>query len=484
MPFGVSVSSGDAPAFSRLTDRQVHDIHFASLEILERIGLRMHDERALATMKAAGAAISDGNLVRIPSHLIDWAIRTAPKRIVLCDREGRGALNLQGSNSYFGAGSDCPHILDHRDGTRRQGRLSDVVDGMRICDALPNVDFVMSMFIPFDVPVPVSDRFQMEAMLTHTAKPVVFVTHDLAGCQDAVEMAEIVAGGPEALRANPHVCCFINFDAPLRHNREALQKVMFMAERGLPSIYSGSLTTRGVLTPSPMAGHVALVNAAQLAGLLLAQLTREGAPVIACRTAGGGFDMRTLAPLYASPEARGYRGDLAHYYGLPSFGMAGCSDSKLPDEQALAEAALTILIDSLEGANLIHDVGYLESGLTGSLEMLTMCDEVIGWTRRFMTPAAVNADTLALDLMHEVGPDGQYLDTAHTLRHCRQEWYPTLMDRRSHRDWLAAGGKTYRERARDRVGEMLAGEPSAVLDAPTRAGIRAVVERAACRSGV
>lgn len=467
--------------FRRLSDAQLQQIHWASLEIMERTGMRIYDERAISLLKKAGASVSDGNRVRIPEQLVEWAIRTVPKRITMYDRQGHKAMALQGYNSYYGPGSDCPNIIDHRTGMRRQAALSDIVDGMRVCDYLPNIDFVMSMFIPFDVPVPVSDRYQMEAMLLHTTKPIVFVTHDLEGCQDAVEMAEIVAGGAEALQATPFVCCFINCDAPLRHNREAVQKAMFMAEKGLPSVYASSITTRGVLTPVTMAGALALSNAGQLCGLVLAQLVREGAPMIWCRTGGGGLDMRTLVPLYASPETRGFRGDLAHYYGVPTFGMSGCSDAKLPDEQAIAEASLTLLIDTLEGANLIHDVGYLESGLTGSLEELVMCDEVIGWIKRFMAPAEVNEETLALDLIHTVGPDGQYLDTEHTFRHYREEWYPKLMDRHNYADWMAAGGTSFRQRAKEKVEHILAKHRAPELDEQSKRRIRSIVERAQAR---
>jgi trimethylamine--corrinoid protein Co-methyltransferase len=469
--------------FRRLSEGDLQKIHLASLEILERTGLRLHDEEAISLLKGAGAPVSDGNLVRVPSHLVDWAIRTAPKRIVLFDRSGDRALALQGSESYYGVGSDCLNVLDHRTHERRRAVLSDVSDGMRVCDALLNIDFVMSMFIPSDVPTGISDRHQMEAMLLNTSKPIVFVTHDLAGCRDVVEMAEAVAGGAKALQTNPQICGFLNFSAPLVHNEEALQKLLFLAEKGLPVIYAGSLTTRGGLTPVTMAGHVALVNAGQLAGLVLAQLKRAGTPVICCRTGGGGIDMRTMASLYASPEARGFRGDLAHYYGLPSFGMAGCSDSKVPDHQALMEASLTLLIDTLVGSNLIHDIGYLESGRTGSLELVVMCDEVIGWIKRFTEPSAVNDETLALDLIHELGPGGQYLDTDHTFRHFAEEWYPELVDRGYYEEWAAAGKKTFREKARQRVEELLKSPTGPDLGADLRHQIHAIIERAKERGG-
>ena len=169
------------PFFRQLSNDQLEAIHVASLAILERTGARFYEERALQFFRKAGARVSDGNRVRIPSHLVEWALRTAPKHITLCDRGGKPAVFLGGRTSHFGPGSDCLNILDHRTGERRQSRLDDVVDGITMCDSLPNIDFVMSMFLPWDVPPAVADRYQMEVMLTHTTKPIVFVTEDLPG---------------------------------------------------------------------------------------------------------------------------------------------------------------------------------------------------------------------------------------------------------------------------------------------------------------
>jgi len=473
---GGDVTQIGTPLFRRLSEEQLEAIHFASLEIAERVGMRFYDDEALSLFKKAGASISDGNLVRIPSQLMEWGIRTAPKRIVLCNRNGKPAMALEGRNSYFGTGSDCLYIVDHRNGERRRAVLSDVVDGIRVCDALSNIDFVMSMFLPSDRNSLIYDRYQMAVMLANTKKPVVFTPPDLSGCRDTVEMAEIVAGDEEALRLNPFVCAYLNFSSYVRHNQEALQRLLFMAGKGLPVIYVSSIASRGVMTPVTVAGCLALSNAGQLAGLLLAQLKREGAPVIAFRTGGGGFDMRTMTALYSSPDARGFRGDLAHYYGLPSIGTSGCSDSKLPDEQAAMEGSLTLLIDVLEGSNLVHDLGYLESGRTGSLEMLVMCDEVLGWIKRFMDSAVVDDETLAIDVIAEA--DGEFMGTIHTVRHYREDWVPEISDRGDYESWVTAGGKSFRERAKVKVAEILSEHHSPDLPADVHKRLTKITRRA------
>ena len=465
-----------SPLFRQCSDDQLQEIHFASLEILERTGVILEFQDAIDMLKKAGAHVSEGNRVRIPSHLAEWALRTAPKRVVLCDRDGNRVMPLEGRKSFFGTGSDCLNILDHRTGERRKALLADVVDAIKVCDGLENIDFVMSTFLPWDIPQETMDRYQMEAMLSYSRKPIGFVTPGFEGCVYCVEMAEILAGGEEALRCNPFIACYINLTADLRHNKDSLQKLLFMAGKGLPTTYTPT-GNRGALAPMTPAGAQAHINAGNLAGLVLSQLKREGAPFI---WGGWGLhmDMKTQNFPYASPHMRGLGAASAQYYGIPFFGLSGCSDSKVLDGQATAEAALTLMVDVLSGANLIHDLGYLESGLTGSLELLAICDDIIGWIRHYMQGIDVSEETLALDVIDEVGPEGHFIDTEHTLRHFREDWYPNLMDRQTYEAWEAAGGKSINVRARERVEEILNRARPEILSAGVQKKIRTIVERA------
>lgn len=445
----------NTPQFHKLSHDQVERLHHASLEILDRTGVCLYDQEALDLLKKAGLEISEENRVRIPPGLVEWALSIAPKRAVLCDRHGRRVMPLERDNVFFGPGSDCLYVLDHRTGERRRGTLQDVVEGIRVCDALPNIDFLMSICIASDVEQETADRHQMRAMLMNSTKPILFVTTEFEGCVEVIEMAQIVAGGQEELRRNPLCACYINVTHPLRHNAEALQKLLFLAERGLPTTYT-PVVLRGVSGPVTAAGAIALANAGELAGLVLAQLKREGTPVILTGGVNDMLDMRTLGDVYAAPENRVMLVELAHYYGLPIFGLAGASDSKLPDEQAAAEAAFSLLLEALAGAQMVHDVGYLESGMCNSLEQLVICDELINYVKRFMQGLEISEETLALDVIDEVGPHDDFLGTKHTSRHFREDWYPRLFDRNNFERWSAAGSKTLRQRAGERVEEILA----------------------------
>jgi trimethylamine--corrinoid protein Co-methyltransferase len=463
--------------FRRLSDEQCQKLYWACLEILERTGVRLYDQEALDLLKKAGVSATDGNRVRIPPGLVEKARVTAPKRVTLCDRHGNRVMPVEGHRSFFGSGSDCLNIIDHRTGERRQPVLQDVVDAMTVADALPHIDFVMCMFLPMDVPQPVADRYQMEAMLTYTTKPIMYVTTEFSGCVDAVEMAEAVVGGSEALRQNPLAACYVNVTTGLRHNEEALQKLLYLAGKGLPLAYVPS-TQGGVTAPVTPAGAMAVAQAGALVGLVLSQLKREGAPFIMPGWGGNMLDMRTTTQPYADPDKRAMVPDFVHFLGLPMFALAGCSDSKVVDQQAGIEAALTLMTDALCGGNIVHDLGYLESGLTGSLTQLAICDEILGWLEHFVCGVEINDETLALDLIDEIGPDGQFLDSDHTLKHFRERWYPSLFDRDNYDGWLAKGGTTLAERSSERVKSLLAQHKPEPLPEDVAKAVHAIVEQA------
>jgi len=463
--------------YARMSPDQCRRLHNATLEILSRTGVRIYEPKGVELLKKAGAFVSEGNRVRIPAGLVEKAFTTVPKRITMYDRNGKPAMFLEDHRCYYGPGSDCLNILDHRTGKRRPPVLQDVVEAMTVCDALSNINFVMSMFLPEDVDPMLSDRYQMEVMLNTTTKPIVFVTNEFSGCVDAVKMAEAVAGGAEALRQKPQVACYINVTTGLRHNEDAVQKLLFLAGKGLPALYI-PVVIGGIAGPVTPAGSMALVNAGMLVGLVLSQLKREGAPFVVPGWGGHDLDMRTMVSPYCSPDSKGLAHAMAHYYNLPSFGMGGCADSKTVDQQAAAEAAMTLMLETLGGANLIHDLGYLESGLCSSLAQLALCNEIVGWIAHALAPVEISEETLALDLIDEVGPDGQFLEAPHTFAHYRESWYPEFFDRADFDGWQRRGSKSVTERACELVEKILAEHKPEPLPADVARAVKSVVEDA------
>jgi len=461
--------------FQTLNQAQQDRIHQGSLEILAETGMRFFHPEALNTFRQAGIPVEDANLVKIPPEKVEQALNSAPGEIPIYDQLGEPAFTLGDEQSYFGVGSDCMYIYDLETGLRRKALLEDVRHGIRLADALPHLDFVMSMFLPSDVPDEVYERQQMKIMLQESTKPIVYVGLEGSSTRYATQMAEAVSGGLEQLTQRPFLINYVNTVSPFHHNQESLDRLLYAAKRNLPTIYApGNLA--GMTSPITPAGMLALGNAGQLAGLVLSQLIREGSPFLRSNPAGGCLDMRSMVNLYSAPDCGPLGWDLTQGQGLPVFGTAGCSDAKIFDEQAAAEASLSLITNVLGGAHLIHDIGYLDNAMTGSLELTAFCSEVISWLKYYFREPEINQDTLALDLIHSIGPDGTFLESDHTFRHVFNTWNPTLFDRKSHAQWIGEGGTTLKDRANQEVQEILQSHRAQPLDGSTTAALEDIIQ--------
>ncbi len=461
--------------YARMGDEECRQIHLATLEIFERIGIDVHDEKAREILAGGGASV-DGNRVRIPEYLVEESLRKAPRRMTLYDRNGKVAMRAREYNTYFGGGSDCLHILDHRTGERRDPHLDDVTAAAKVMHALPEIDFVMSQFLPKDVDQRIYDRYQMDVMLNNTTKPIVYVTPDFEGCQAAVEMCEAVAGGAENLRRKPMAACYINVTSGLVANEEALQKCLYLAEKGLPMTYI-PLNAGGVNSPSTTAGCMATMNAGILLGVVLSQLVRPGTPIAVPGWNGGPYNLKTMAGNYVLADEQGVPTSMGKYYELPVFGLGGATDSKVLDMQCGFETTLSLMTALLHGANIVHDVGFMDSGLQGSLPLQVMCNEFIGFLRAATCGVTVDEETLALDVVDELGPSGNYLDHPHTLRHIREPFYSKLLFKGVFAQWEKKGRKTMEQLASEKVDKILKSHTVEPLPEEVQQAIKEIVAR-------
>jgi trimethylamine--corrinoid protein Co-methyltransferase len=408
---------------------------------------------------------------------VEWALGIHPKQIILYDMDGNPVIRLSGRKSYFGNGSDLPYIIDHRTDERRLAVLQDIKECVRLLDAIPQYDFVMSGFIPSDISPEKAEHHQTMAMLENTHKPMVYVTTNLPNTKDEVEMFEIAAGGADALRRRPYAACYINITHPLRHNPDSIQKLLYLSEKRLPFIYRPSIVTRGLTTPITVAGFLVTNNAAALSGLVLSQLKQEGAPYIRCSCAGGTFDMKTMVGLHSGPEVRGFNEELAHFYGTPCFGLGGSTASKVVDQQAAMDATFNLITGVLAGGGLIHDIGYMASSTLGSLIQSAICGEMIAWIKEYMKGLKIDDDTLALDVIHEVGIQGDFVETAHSFKHCRDDYYPELSDQKLYEDWVSVGGTTMKDRAKSKVEKILADHNPPKMEASVRKALQKMIDK-------
>lgn len=440
------------PRLAMLSPDDCEQIHHASCQVLSRTGVLVYNPRGLALLRAAGADVQ-GDRARLPAALVDWALAAVPRSFRLYRRGTQtAALELDRRHVYFGPGSDTLRYLDPRSGQRRAFRLADVAGCVRLCDALPEIGFVMSVGIPHDVPVERAYRHQFAAMLRNSTKPIVFVCHDRADIEAIGAMAAAVAGGWEALSRSPNLLLYSEPTTPLTHSLEAVDKLLYCAEHRLPVTHSPAPMMGGT-APVTVAGAVALGNAEVLSGLVMHQLQQPGAPFLY----GHGvhhLDMQTMVSVYGAPEfqlARVMAAEMGRHYRLPVWGYAGHSDSKLPDIQAAVDAQMSVLVALLAGTHLNHDVGYLESGLAASPELMTLTDEIISQTRHFAAGVRLDAEALAVDVIDAVGPGGEFLGHDHTLAHWRDLWLPQSFDRQRLEPWLEGGGRPAEARLRERT---------------------------------
>jgi len=302
-------------------------------------------------------------------------------------------------------------------------------------------------------------------MAKNTKKPIVTSAYDTRGVNDLIDMASIIKGSRD-LSEKPFMIHLMASLSPLVHPADVLGKLLICAERKIPVIFS-TAQAGGSTAPVTLAGELIVSLAEGLSALAIAQLKSEGAPVIMPGWVSNA-DMRTIIPLYGSPELSLLicaLADIYHWLGLPTFGTAGCTDAKVADEQAAMESAFSCVTQALSGSNFIHDIGYLESGLTGSLDLLVMTHELLGMIRRFKRGINLDKESLAVDLIDRVGIGGHYLLEEHTLQHFRVEnWQADLFDKSGYEEWSSHGRKTLTDRAKERIREVMSQPKSSTLD--------------------
>ncbi len=459
------------PKLITLSKEQIQILYQGALEVLERIGVKIFHPEAIHLLKKAGTIVNQDGSARIKSTLVEKALRTAPKQLLIYDREGKIALRLGGENTgglntYYGTGSDLKNTYDPFTGELRLTVAQDIANMARVVDHLPNLDFLMSYGIPSDVPLDRVYRTEFVEMVKNSTKPIVFTSDNGDDSQKIIEMAATVAGGLKNLQAKPFIMNYSQPTSPLQHSSDALGKLLTCAQLDIPVVYPPGMIP-GATAPATMAGAITQSIAESLSALVIHQLKKEGAPIILCG-AHGWLDMKTAINVYAAPGRLLTEAALAAFYqhfGLPTWGFGGCTDAHVFDQQAGMEFAMLNLWAGLCGINLAHDTAYLGSGTIGCLRSLVYNDEIIGYVRHILCRGAkVTRDTQAIDAMERVGPGGHFLMDQHTLYYFRDElWKPSLSNRERYDIWKETGMKTIGEKAGERVKEILKGNVSKPL---------------------
>ena len=472
------------PTFQVLTEDQIEAIYYAALRVLYETGVRVYDKEGVDVAHSAGAIIeetsADSSLIKIPHWVVEKALVTVPSRVVLEGFDRKHRMELYKNQIYFGGGSDTPFTLDPYTGKRRRTNYQDVKNIARIAQALPNLNFHMSLGITQDTAVGTYDRWQYLAMVEGTSKPINVTAVNAEGLKDILEMAHILVGGKDEWKKGPAFSAYLEPVSPLSHTKEVVQKLIFAVDNHIPCVYT-PCPLSGATAPCTLAGLLVQTLTESLFGIVISQTRRPGAQIII----GGlmsNMDMKTANYTYGSPEmalmSAGYT-DITKWLRVPMYETAGCSDAKVFDEQSVMEATINIATATLIGGNMIHDVGYLDSGLTSCMEQMVAADEIIDMVKRVLRGIPVDDDTMALNVMAAVGPGGHYLDTEHTYNRFRTEiWQPKLIDRQNWEGWTLSGSKRYGERANERVKQILEAESEPLFDEATLKELRRICELA------
>lgn len=465
--------------FRVLSENQIEEIFFTALEVLERTGGVIYHDEALELFRNSNAVV-EGNRVRIPTAMVQEALNFYPRKITLKGRNGERSLHLQKDTVTFGTGSDLPFTYDRETGERRRTNYQDVTNAAKLVDALSNYDFFMSHGIVGDAPNPQTyDRYQFLAMLEQCTKPMVLTSVDGEGLEDLWKMGCMVQGGEDEFRLNPLFVAYIEPISPLKNDRTAVEKLLFAAEKKIPAMYT-PCPSSGATAPATIAGMLVQSLAETLLATVMCHLKSPGMPLIM-----GGvttlLDMKMSTYSYGAPElslASAANTDISKWLNLIMFSTGGCTDSKILDEQAAAEQMMNLFYSYLSGANLIHDVGYIDHGTNASLESLVLNQEMIGMVKQFGKGINTDDEHLALDLIEKQGPGGEYVTTDHTFDYWK-EWYrPELQDRSDYETWLKNGAKTMGDRVKERTQHLLDNHQPKPLDENLKKELKKVCEDA------
>lgn len=438
--------------------KDIELIHDAVKAILWNIGIIVeHRATRNDLIRNHGCLEGDDDYIRLPPDLVEKSIATVPGKIQLYDQDGNLTVDTDSKVSSYCPGHNCVRILDFRTGELRSCRLDDVRETARLCERLPNIDMVCSLGYPSEVPPEDEVVETVKAMYENCSKPAALLAHDDDIQKRMMNAVADRVGGWNRLSDKPVSIELMGPISPLRLPDELCARLINCARWRTPVVCYPA-TFPGMSSPISLAGAIAQSSAEAIAGIVVHQLAEPGAPVLS-GSAVLPMDLRQANLAYGSPEymLTGLgASDYFRHIGIPSWVGAGCSDSHQFDAQAAAEAGANMSIASMAKTPFVHNLGFLSGGRTGSLEMLTLCDEFIGWSSKMANGVTVDAEALAVEVVKRAAPTNDFLTDPHTQdRYMTENWFPNLCERSDAEAWLEAGGQDMQQRIRERINSLL-----------------------------
>ena len=433
-------------------------IHAAVKKILWQVGVVVeHQETCQLLLKNKDCWQDDQGYVHFTEEMIEQAIRSVPDTLKLYDHDGNLKVDTASATPSYCPGHNCVRILDYRTNELRPCSLEDIRDTAKLCEALPNIDMVCSLGYPSEVPPEDEVTETVRAMYENCSKPAALLAHDEIIQERMLNLIADMTGGWQRMADKPVCLELMGPISPLKLPEELCLRLINCARWRIPVVCYPA-TFPGMSCPISNAGAIAQSSAEAIAGIVVHQMTEPGAPIMS-GSAILPMDLRQANLAYGSPEymMSGLgAGDYFRHIGIPSWIGAGCSDSHQFDTQAAAEAGANLAIAGLAGTSFVHNLGFLSGGRTGSIQMLTLCDELIGWSSKMSTGVEVTADSIAEEVVLRAARENGYLTDPHTQeRFMTENWYPGLCERSDADAWLEAGAKDMTERVNQRIRDIL-----------------------------
>lgn len=458
----------NSPYYRPLAPEDLKKIDRTGRRILERVGIRITNRGFLNRLEAAGAQVDyAGQRARFRGDWLDEALERAPAGFTLYSRDGKNDLKLGQDNVYFGNGGRVFRILDMATGGYRLTLLRDVAHTAALVDKLDHIRFYIIACQAHDIKPHNYHLLDFYNAFNHTTKHVMGGCDDLHGVQQMHKLASIIAGGEDRLREKPFVSVITNPISPLTMDSSTLDILDFCASHGIPATCAPA-PMAGATSPGTLAGTLSQMHAEALAGIAIAQVFAPGA-----RMLYGGFptsmDFRNMELATGSVETgmmNAAVGQLAGLYDLPVYGSGGLTEAKRPDVQAGFEKAVSSLPVAMTGADLVHlAAGMIDSGNSISHEQYVIDNEIIGMTQRMLKGVNVNEETMAFDVIEQVGPGGNFVAEDHTVDHMMDEFfYPNLRVRCNFDVWEEKGRPDMLSRANGLARKILRDSKEGLLD--------------------
>lgn len=425
-----------------LSEEDCEKIHYASLEVLSEVGLKIESRYALDALEGMGCDVSKRtSIVKFPNYIVEECMRSCPHSVKLYGLDPKYNIKIEKKSTYVSTGSGYG-VIDEKDNVARAGTLNDVKEATLIAQHLENIhSIVPPMMGVSDIPTNIATSTILAETLKYTNKTIEFYLTGAPESKKEVEnlisLCELVAGGPADLKKRPFAMLAFDPSSPLTYSEDQIMSMFKCIDSGIPvAIMPG--VVGGATGPITISGILVQSNAEFLGGVVLANIVQKGASVLyghynsimnmqTGNYSAGSVEMGIIGSCVAQ---------LGNWYGIPTNGFFPMSDSHIPDQQVGYEKMMQWNLSTLGGMNYLSGAGSVENGTLISREQLVIDNEVIGMVDRMLKGVQVEEGRMGLDVIRKVGPGGSFFKQAHTLQWAGDECFsPKISEKESFSNW-------------------------------------------------